>query len=188
MSLIKRPVFQYAYFVNDIDEAARRWIRLFGAGPFYVVRNHRSEGYFRYRGGDTQADVSYAFAYCGPVQIQLIAQHDEQSSIYREMFPKGVEGFHHVGILSADFERDKAAVAAQGPQLAIEMWSGADVVYFDARREIGCFLEIHGKSKVITDLFSVWREAHETWDGETRPLRDGDDPDVARVLAQLQNP
>lgn len=185
MALIKRPIFQYAYFVGDIDAAVRKWVDLFGAGPFFVVRHHRSEGYFRYRGTETQADVSYAFAYCGPVQIQLIAQHDDQPSIYREMYAAGREGFHHVGILSAEFERDKAELAAQGLDLAIEMWSGADVVYFDARKEIGGFVEIHGASPVIADLFAVWKNAHDTWDGVTRPLRETNDPDVQRVLARM---
>ena len=187
MKIINRPVFQYAYFVSDIDEAAENWMRLFGAGPFYVVRNHRAEGYFRYRGSEVQADVSYAFAYCGPVQVQLIAQHDDQPSIYREMFARGEEGFHHIAILSSEFDRDKADLATQGLDLAIEMWSGADVAYFDGRRQVGCFVEIHGKTKVISDLFAVWKKAHDTWDGKTRPLRDGTDPEVQEVLKQLQD-
>ena len=38
MLLGRYPIFQYAYFVNDIDEAAHKWHRLFGAGPFFAAR------------------------------------------------------------------------------------------------------------------------------------------------------
>ena len=175
MKILNRPVFQYAYFVNDIDTAAMHWINLFGAGPFFRVFHHKvsidSRGYFRYRGTDTEADVSYAFAYCGPVQIQLIQQHDDKPSIYTEMFKAGEEGFHHVGILSAEFERDKQAFIDQGLDLAVEMWAVADVVYFNAVRQIGCFVEIHGDNPDIRAHFRDWKKAHDNWDRATDPLR-----------------
>ena len=49
MSIIRHPIWQYAYFVNDIDEACRKWNKMVGAGPFHVVRHHIAES-FRYRG------------------------------------------------------------------------------------------------------------------------------------------
>ena len=70
------PIFQVAYLVNDLEAGARRWTDLFGAGPWYVAPHHRTDR-FRYRGEPTEADVSYAFAYCGGTMIQLVEQHDE---------------------------------------------------------------------------------------------------------------
>ena len=175
MKVLNRPVFQYAYYVNDIDTAALNWVRLTGAGPFFRAPHHSvttdPRGYFRYRGDTTESDVSYAFAYCGPVQIQLIQQHDDRASIYTEMYGKGQEGFHHVGILSAELERDKADFIAEGLDLAVEMWAVADVVYFNAVKQIGCFVEIHGDNADIRDVFRRWKTAHDGWDGETDPLR-----------------
>jgi hypothetical protein len=175
MKVLNRPVFQYAYYVNDLEAAAMRWVKLFGAGPFFRVFHHTvsvdERGYFRYRGDTTESDVSYAFAYCGPVQIQLIQQHDDKPSIYTEMFKKGQEGFHHVGILSAEFERDKRDFLEEGLDLAVEMWAVADVVYFNAVKQIGCFVEIHGDNPDIREVFRRWKEAHDGWDGKTDPLR-----------------
>ena len=175
MKVLNRPIFQYAYFVSDIDTAAMNWVKLFGAGPFFRVPHHTvttdPRGYFRYRGDTTESDVSYAFAYCGPVQIQLIQQHDDLPSIYTEMYAKGQEGFHHVGILSAEFERDKADFLAQGLDLAVEMWAVADVVYFNAVKQVGCFVEVHGDNEGIREVFKRWKHAHDTWDGVTDPLR-----------------
>ena len=138
--------------------------------PHHSVATDR-RGYFRYRGDLAESDVSYAFAYCGPVQIQLIQQHDDRASIYTEMFAKGQEGFHHVGILSAEFDRDKDDFLNQGLDLAVEMWAVADVVYFNAVKQIGCFVELHGDNADIRDVFRRWKAAHDTWDGETDPLR-----------------
>ena len=175
MKIYNRPVFQYAYFVNDIDEACMNWVKVTGAGPFFRVWHHTvhndKRGYFRYRGVEEESDVSYAFAYCGPVQIQLIQQHDDKPSIYTEMFKKGQEGFHHVGILSAEFERDKADLIEKGLDLAVEMWAVADVIYLNAVKQLGCFVEVHGDNEDIRNVFKNWKHAHDTWDGVTDPLR-----------------
>ena len=98
MSIIRHPIWQYGYFVNDIDEACHKWNKMTGAGPFHVVRHHIAEN-FLYRGEPVEADVSYAFGQAGPAHIQFIAQHDDTPSIYREMYAKGEHGFHHIGLL-----------------------------------------------------------------------------------------
>src|SRR5262245_24126263 len=102
-SVLRRPFFQAAYLVNELDAAIRKWSDLFGAGPFRTVMHHKTER-FHYRGTEQQADVSYAFGYLGDTMIQYIEQHDETPSIYRDMFARGAEGFHHVAVLVHDFE------------------------------------------------------------------------------------
>ena len=92
MSLIRHPIWQYAWFVPDIDEACHKWNRMVGAGPFHVVRHHIAED-FRYRGKPIEADVSYAFGQAGPAHVQFIAQHDDMSgttdSRIEQMLPAG---------------------------------------------------------------------------------------------------
>jgi hypothetical protein len=167
-----RPIFQYAWVVKNLDEACVRWANAFGAGPFFTARHHKAEGYYRYRGDTAECDLSYAFGYCGPVMIQLIELHDDIPSIFHEMFPRGQEGFHHVAILGHDFPADRAHLLAQGLELAVEMWSGADVCYFDARPQFGMFVEIHGAPPEIIAHFAVWQAAHDQWDGVTEPIRE----------------
>lgn len=165
-------IFQYAWVVNDLDAACKRWTAAFGAGPFFTARHHKAEGYYRYRGSPEECDLSYAFGYCGPVMIQLVQLHDDTPSIFHEMFKRGEEGFHHVGILGYDFPRDRQHMLDQGFELVNEMWSGADVCYFDARPQLGMFVEIHGAPQEILDHFAVWQKAHQDWDGVTRPVRE----------------
>ena len=110
-------VFQYAYFVADIEQAAAQFAELLGAGPFFVAPHHKTTQ-FQYKGQPIEADVSYAFGYAGDAQIQLIEQHDETPSIYRDMFPIGSYGLHHVARLVQDYEWEKKQLSNKGFDLA----------------------------------------------------------------------
>lgn len=157
------PFFQHAYVVNDIATAVERWHVLYGAGPFTVTPHHVAEE-FGYRGTTQEADVSYAFGYLGELMIQFVEQHDDSPSIWREMFPRGAEGFHHVAILTADIEAAKARYASMGFAPACELRNvGVHAVYFDTRELTGGFTEFHNDPPRIVETFAGWRRAHETW-------------------------
>ena len=173
--LIRHPIIQHAYFVNDLDEGCMRWVDVMGAGPFFVNRHHVGERH-THRGEPFKADVSYAFGQSGPTHIQLIAQYDDAPSIYRDMFARGEEGLHHIAVLvpESDLPEEIARFEAAGFPSVSELWGGADVAYIDTRPALGCFLELHGENPTITRVFESWRVAHENWDGVTDPIREAD--------------
>ena len=162
-----RHFFQEAYFVNSIDAAAQRWARAFGAGPFFAARHHRCAE-FSYRGTSQESDVSYAFGYLGDLMIQFIEQHDETPSIYRDMFRRGEEGFHHTAFLVHDFAAERRRMIDLGYPLACELWADeVNAAYFDTRALNGGFTEIHGDPPHILATFGLWRRAHELRDEST---------------------
>ena len=164
-------IFQYAYFVDDVFDAARRWAVVNGAGPFFVTEHHRADR-FTYRGTDVEADVTYAFGYSGDVQIQLIAQHDDAPSIYRDMFEPGRFGFHHVAKYVAAYDEERARLLDAGFELACELHAnGIVAAYFDTRDAIDCFTELHSHSDRIDATFARWHQAHLDWDGTGDPIR-----------------
>ncbi|MBN44620.1 MAG: methylmalonyl-CoA epimerase [Rhodobiaceae bacterium] len=171
MIIEKNPIFQQAYFVNSIDESAKKWSDLYGAGPFVFTHHHKTDK-FEYRNTPDEADVSYAFGYLGDTMIQFIEQHDETPSIYRDMFQKGQEGFHHIGILVSDFEEELNRFLNMGFDLACRLWAdGVDAAYIDTRSVNGVFTEIHGDPNHILGEFSRWRRAHEKFKiGDTYKL------------------
>ena len=171
MSFFKQEVVQYAYFVKDIEAACLRWIELFGAGPFYLSRHHQSEN-VTYRGKPCDMDVSYAFGYSGPAQIQLVQQHNDVPSAYRDMFPNGGEGLHHVAYLTQEWEAEKARYEAAGYPALLELVSSARVAYMDTRPAIGCFTEIYEDNLQVRRRFGGWKASHQYWDGKTDPIRD----------------
>lgn len=153
--------FQIAYFVNDLETSIDRWATMFGAGPFVVAPHHKTDR-FMYRGTDAEADVSYAFGYLGDMMIQFIAQHDETPSIYRDMYAKGEEGYHHHGLLVNDYAAEKQRIMDMGFELACELHAdNVDACYVDTREWNGGFTEIHADPPHILASFASWRRAHE---------------------------
>jgi hypothetical protein len=158
--MFRQLLFQHAYLVTDLHQACENWHALFGAGPFTIARHHKAES-FSYRGTHLEADVSYAFGYLDTLMIQLIQQHDDKSSIYREMYAPGEEGFHHVGCLVNDFQAEKDRMEKLGFDCACELFAdGVNAAYFDTRAVNGGFTEIHGDPPHIVALFAQWQRAH----------------------------
>ena len=161
--MTSRPIFQQAYFVEDVYVAIDRWHRLYGAGPFTVTPHHTAES-FSYRGTPVEADVTYAFGYLGDLMIQFIQQHDDKPSIYREMYEPGTEGFHHVALFVHDYAAERQRWLDLGFELACELSNaGVHAAYFDTRSETGGFTELHNDPPRIVELFGAWRRAHEEW-------------------------
>lgn len=164
------PLFQQAYLVNDIEASIHHWHKLFGAGPFTVVPHHKTDR-FAYRGTSTEADVSYAFGYSGDMMIQFIQQHDDKPSIYRDMYKRGEEGFHHVGVLVHDWEAERQRLLDLGLVNACELYAdNVNAAYFDARHLVGGFIEIHGDPPHILETFRGWREAHRKHKATDNPI------------------
>jgi Glyoxalase/Bleomycin resistance protein/Dioxygenase superfamily len=171
MPIVRHPIFQYAYVVDDIETAATQWATMFDAGPFFVAAHHRADT-FSYRGTPIEADVTYAFGYAGDCQIQLVQQHDDQPSIYRDMYATGATGFHHVAVLVKDYAGERQRLVEQGFEVACELHANdIDACYFDTRAVIGGFTELHSHTERIVDTFQRWRRAHLDWDGQGGPIR-----------------
>lgn len=170
MSLIRYPVLQYAYVVDDIEAACLGWVDLIGAGPFFLSPHHVSPDHF-YRGEPSEADLSYAFGQAGPAHIQLIQQHNDVPSVYREMVATGTNAFHHFAILPDDFEGEKQRFEAAGYPAVTTLTSAARVAYMDTRPILGCFVELYENNAPLRETFAHWKEVHEAWDGKTDPIR-----------------
>jgi hypothetical protein len=170
--LIRYPILQHAYVVNDIDSAMREWTETTGAGPFWLSRNHYGRQH-TYRGQPWNEPLHYAFGGTGPTHVQLIQQDSSTPSIYRDMYGPGEEGFHHVAVLVPEAEHAAEVKRFQdaGLEVASTLWSYVDVAYLDCRDAIGCFVELHGANQTIYDLFDLFRRSHEEWDGVTDPVR-----------------
>ena len=170
--LIRYPIVQHAYVVRDLDESIRHWIELVGAGPFFVSRNHVGRE-LTYRGTPSQTLVHYAFGQSGDTQVQLIAQDDPGPSIYRDMYPVGEAGLHHIACLvpAVDMPREVARFEAAGFAVASSLISYVPVAYFDCREDLGYFVELHGLNDEVAEIFDTFRMAHEQWDGVTDPVR-----------------
>lgn len=170
--LLRYPIVQHAFVVPDLDVAIENWRSRLGAGPFVVMRDFVGHE-LTYRGEPSRTAVDYAFGQSGDISIQLIAQSDPGPSIYRDMFGEGEGGFHHVCALVPmdDWDEQLAAFTDAGYEIASSLMTSAPAVYLDCRSDLGCFVELYGRSERSEGFFAHLRHMHESWDGVTEPIR-----------------
>ena len=163
-SSLQSSIFQYNWVVPSIEAAAEIWYDELGVGPFVVMRNVTlSESV--YRGRTCEADFSVALAMNGGVQIELIEQHNDVASAYRDTVAKGETGFHHVGILEKDYDNAIEYYMVRGYEIAQSgMMGDVRYAYVDTSATLGHMIEVVSDNESIRGLFGYIDQAHDTWD------------------------
>lgn len=163
-------IIQIAYSVADIEAEMRRYSELLRVGPWFLI------GPFvppkgRYRGTPTKAHLSLGLAYSGELQIELIQQHDEEPSVFRETLKaRGAHGFHHWAIGARDFEKTAAHYRSLGYAEAFSDTApdplGCRVIYFDTGRELPGMLEVIEINAATEQAFHGMYQAAREWNGK----------------------
>lgn len=175
MTAARRTV-QIGYVVSDLERACERFHDAFGIGPFLMIPP-RPRPNVRHHGAplDGELVTAAALAQSGDVMIELLCQHSQVPSAYRDMFAPGEQGLHHVAFWTEDYRADCLAYEASGFPIAMEMEfrEGLHVAYVDTRAELGHMVELLPRHPSITAVFETVREAAAAWDGTDllRPLR-----------------
>lgn len=107
------PVGQIGYVVNDLEAAVRSWYESTGIGPWRLLEHIELDD-FEYEGQPSPMDMSIALAYSGGVQIELIQQHNDAPSMYRELLDTYGEGAQHICFYPADYDAAMATAAEHG--------------------------------------------------------------------------
>lgn len=171
MILPGASIVQMAWVVNDLEAGVARFSRTMGCGPFMFNR-HIKLADPHHRGSPMQTDFSLALTQAGPVQIELVEQHDDTPSVYRDLYAKGVEGFHHVAVIVPDVAKEVARYQALGFSVASTgRFGDADFAYVDTIPATGHMVEILPDNETIRRFFGAVKRASETWDG-VNPIRE----------------
>jgi hypothetical protein len=162
-------IIQVAYTVADIDEGMRRYSELLHVGPWYLVGPFvPTRGV--YRGTPTSMEVSLAVTFAGQVMIELIAQHDDKPSVYRETLKlRGAHGFHHWAIGARDFDAAVAHYNGQGYPTVFSDISprGVRVAYVDTTSMLPGMLEIIEMTPGVEEQYQTMFNGTQEWDGKT---------------------
>jgi hypothetical protein len=171
---MNHKVLQIAYVVNDVRASAEKWMQTFGVGPFYIL-DRPQVGDPLYRGAPQEVEFSAALAQAGDVHIELIEQHCDSPSCYRDLVPKGSEGFHHVAVIVEDYQKEVARYEEMGfPVAASGTFGPLSFCYVDTSPVTGGMIEVLENLPFIHNYFARIREAAEKWDGSA-PIRDAND-------------
>jgi hypothetical protein len=165
-------LFQLGFVVDDLLGTAARWAHVFGVGPFHVLP--RVEAPCTYRGTESAMDVQVALAQAGPVQIELIEQHCDRPSVYRDLVAKGESGLHQLCTVTRDYDGKKAHYERLGYELACEVRAqlaqGQRVAYFDTFDDFGFFTEVIEETPGFLESLAVMAQTCAEWDGRD-PVR-----------------
>jgi hypothetical protein len=165
-------VMQIAYVVeDDLDAAAIRWVELMRAGPFFVLP-HLELIESRYRGEPGGQDVSIALGYSGGVCVELVQQHNDAPSVFRELLGRSGPGFHHWALMTERFDEDRQRHLAAGHAEAFSgaVALGARFAYIDTVQALGGMIELIELTPPVRELFGTIEQAAQNWDGSA-PLR-----------------
>jgi methylmalonyl-CoA/ethylmalonyl-CoA epimerase len=163
-------VMQIAFVPEDFDAAVKFWTQTMGVGPFFY-RDHVNYDAMLYHGAPTTADFGVAIAYWGDLQVELIRQHNDAPSVYRDWRAAGGEGLQHVCIVVDDMEEARRVCLEAGGVVAQEFdVMGGTALYIDTGGGPGTMLEMICFPPASMEGFKVMREAARTWDGSD-PVR-----------------
>jgi len=162
-------IIQIAYTVADIEDGMRRYGDLLHVGPWFLIGPFvPPKGV--YRGATTKMKVSLAFAYTGDLMIELIAQHDNEPSVFQETLKARGHGFHHWAIGARDFDKATAEYRSRGYQEVFSDTAPAPlqcrVVYFDTGRDLPGMLEVIEINAATEEVYRQMYEAAREWNGK----------------------
>ncbi len=128
-----KSVDHISYAVNDIDKVVEAWSRLYGIGPWTFRENSGKDGKGR------PWKIRMAFAYLGPVEIELV-QSLEGRIFQSKFIDKWGEGVHHLGFYVDDVDADVTKLVKQGASLLIH--DPGRFAYLDAGGPGGAIFEL----------------------------------------------
>lgn len=166
-----KSFLQAAWIVDDLDAAMQRWLDTTSVGPFFAIRH--VELTVDHRGRPSTVDMSFALGQSGGMQIELIQQHNNAGSAYRDSAPGGSPVMHHIAALVADVAEERARFRRLGIEVAHEGTfgpNGMEFIYYDTREQIGCMTELLGPDDANLRMMERVAAAGAEWDGRD-PVR-----------------
>ena len=168
------PVRQIAYFVPDIEAAAREHGKLFGSGPYFIARHVRLVSSF-HRGIRQPFDHSSAYGQWGDVMIEFLQQHGDGPSACHDLYPAGSGryGLHHTSAFVDDIDTAIEHFEQQGMALAQDCVTegGTRFSFVDASTTLGHMIELYEPTPLLLGFYDTVREAAQGWNGSD-PIRE----------------
>ena len=160
-------IIQNAYYVPDLDHAITRFHNLWDLGPFFVRRHIGLENVL-YRGEPAALDISAAYTQAGDIMIELVTQHNDAPSIFRDRFAAHESGFHHVALDFGDHDSQVESFNSRGFESVTSFRTneGRGATYLDTFELLGHATEIYIVNDSLRALYAKVRDAASTWDGK----------------------
>ena len=161
-------IVQIAYFVKDVESAARKAFDTFGIGPFFIYKNIELTD-VTYRGREAELDHSSAYGQNGSLMIEFTQQNNTGRSAFMDMYPDGGEGLHHVAMFVDDVSAEMQRLKILGFETVTHYFTGEgnlEVAFVDMRTVLGHMVELYEPTESLTRFYQAVAKAALTWDGK----------------------
>lgn len=170
----RRRLIHASFIVKDVFESAQAFLDLYGIGPWFVFE-HCAMNDLKYRGSPAAMDFSLAVAFSGKMMVELIQQHDDAPSAYRDVVATRGYGFHHFAIQSEDYDQELARFRKLGFAVANEGTSppdhgGGRAAYVDTTDRLPGMTEVMEAVPELIATLSDMETVAANWDG-SEPIR-----------------
>lgn len=171
MSIDPTPVRQIAYFVPDVVVAAQAHMQTFGSGPFHVAE-HIPLTLSLYRGQPAALDHTSAYGQWGDVMVEFVQQNNEGPSVFRDMYPDGGQGMHHVALIVDDIKATMQRYNRAGHETGLyaEVAPGVGFAMMDCVASLGHFVELYEPTPPLLAVYDLVRSSARNFDG-SEPIR-----------------
>ena len=151
---------QLSYWVEDIDTAAEKFAKAFGAGPFIKMGPIKfEEGSAFVHGKPADPELMIALGMWGPIQVEFVQKLNAEPHIFDDFG----YGFNHINVCVDDVEGTVAALEAEGYEVGMVMKSSGEPIYYmNSMSKIGHCIELHKPNATL----DMCRAATAMWDGE----------------------
>jgi Glyoxalase/Bleomycin resistance protein/Dioxygenase superfamily len=163
-------IVQVAFVVDDIQKQMIEWTETLRVGPFFHLP-HFPLVDAQYRGEPIALDIDVALAFSGGMCFELIQQHGDYPSPFRDGTCGARLGFHHVARPTRAFDDDVARYERDGMKCvaSARVAMGGRVAYLETPSLPG-MLELIEMSPATEQLFAMIQAASQGWDGSD-PIR-----------------
>lgn len=158
------PPVQIAYAVPDAAEAAVRWERDHGAGPFVIVP-HIELTEVTYRGEPGEFDHTSAYGQWGPVMVELVQDHGDGPSAVRDLYAPDESGLHHVAFFVDDLDHALDRLTGAGYEIAMSARTangGMPFHFVDAVASHGHMFELYEPTDRLLSFYAQIAERART--------------------------
>lgn len=164
-------VMQTAFVVSDIEREMAYFSRTLGIGPFFFLPHFPAID-AKYRGNPIQVDFAVALAFEGSMCFELIQQHSDAPSPFREVVAARGYGIHHVARSTRTFDQDLARLLGEGTELVGSAATavGGRVAYVAPPTSAVPQLELLEMTPPVEQFFAMIHAASQNWNGKD-PVR-----------------
>lgn len=166
MSRIFGPIDQVCWLVPDLEAAMLHFAETLGIGPWFASPILEPDD-FNYEGQRSPIQMSLALSYSGRTQIELVQQHNDAPSMYKDSIDAGQYGQHHLGFFRRNYDEQLQKATDAGYEIGQSGSLGGSVrfAYLKTGATPGTTTELIELTDPVEASFVRIHQATNEWDG-----------------------